>query len=203
MDSGELKIVGIILAAGLSKRMGRVKSLLPWGDSLLLDRVIENAYHSRLSGLVVVLGHEAENIRKRIDFKEAKVIVNSDYRAGQSSSLQAGLGALPVDTDGVMFLLGDQPFIDHKIIDNLICAFQKRQSTLIIPTYQGKRGNPVLMHSSIFDMVERITGDVGARVLFGNLSSQIQEVEVSDPCIFVDIDTIEEYRRLVCLSAAP
>lgn len=203
MGSSELKIVGIILAAGLSKRMGRVKSLLPWGDCLLLDRVIDNAYHSKLAGLVVVLGHEAENIRKRIDFKEAKVIVNSDYGTGQSTSLQAGLGALPVDTDGVMFLLGDQPFIDHKIIDNLICTFQKRQSSLIIPTYQGKRGNPVLIHSSIFDMVKRITGDVGARVLFGNLSSQIQEVEVPESGILVDMDTIEEYQRLVCLSAAP
>ena len=118
---------------------------------------------------------------------EANVIVNSEYGTGQSSSLQAGLGTLPVDTDGLMFLLGDQPFIDHKIIDNLICTFQKRQSSLIIPTYQEKRGNPVLIHSSIFDMMKKITGDVGARVLFGNLSSQIQEVEVSDPGILVDM----------------
>lgn len=203
MASRELKIIGIILAAGLSRRMGRVKSLLPWGDSLLLEKVIENAYKSRLTSLVVVLGHEAENIRKRIDFKGATVVVNSDYVAGQSSSLRAGLGALPAETDGAMFLLGDQPFVGQKIIDTLICAFEKQQSCLIIPTCQGKRGNPVLAHNSIFEMVQMISGDTGARVLFRSLSRQTQEVEVDDPAILQDIDTLEEYQRYLCLSAHP
>jgi molybdenum cofactor cytidylyltransferase len=203
MASGDLKIVGIILAAGLSRRMGRVKSLLPWGDSLLLDKVIENAYHSRLSSLVVVLGHEAEKIRKRIDFRGARVIVNSDYAAGQSSSLRAGLGALPEGTDGAMFLLGDQPFIGTKIIDTLLCAFQKRQSSLIIPTHQGKRGNPVLLHNSTFGMVRGISGDTGARVLFRSLGSQVEEVEVDDPGILIDIDTLEDYQNYLCPPPAP
>jgi molybdenum cofactor cytidylyltransferase len=199
MASNELKTVGIILAAGLSRRMGKVKSLLPWGDSLLLDRVIENANFSTLSSLIVVLGHEADIIREKIDFKAAKVVVNSEYGTGQSSSLRAGLDALPVGTDGAMFLLGDQPFVSTKIINNLICAFQKQPSGLIIPTYEGKRGNPVLVHSSIFDMVQGITGDTGARVIFRSLGSQVREVEVTNPGILVDIDTLEEYRRFVHL----
>lgn len=203
MASCELKVVGIILAAGLSRRMGRVKSLLPWGDSLLLDRVIDNAYNSRLSSLVVVLGHEAGKIRKRIDFRGARVIVNSDYGTGQSSSLRAGLGALPEGTDGAMFLLGDQPFVGTKIIDTLIGAFEKQQSSLVIPTCQGKRGNPVLAHSSIFETVQGISGDTGARVLFHSLSRQIQEIEVNDPGIHIDIDTSEDYQQYVCLSPAP
>ena len=196
MDSAELKIVGIILAAGLSSRMGEVKSLLPWGESLLLDRVIENAYQSKLASLIVVLGYEAERILEKINFKESKVIINPDYSLGHSSSLRVGLDGVPLDTDAAMFLLGDQPFVTAKIIDIMIRAFQKRPSSLIIPTYQGKRGNPVVVHHSIFNMVKEITGDTGPRVLFRSLKKQIQEVEVFDPGIHFDIDTIEDYWKL-------
>ena len=191
-----MKIVGILLAAGLSSRMGRVKPLLPWGGGLLLEKVIENARNSRLTCLIVVLGHEADSIRQRIDFKQTRVIVNSDYRMGQSSSLRAGLSALPDDTDAAMFLLGDQPLVTAEIIDRLIGAFEKRRSPLIIPTCQGKRGNPVLANNSIFDLIQNITGDTGARALFRSLNEQIREVELSDPGILLDIDTMEEYRRL-------
>lgn len=196
MDIRGVKIAGILLAAGLSSRMGRVKPLLPWGDGLMLEKVIENARNSKLTCLIVVLGHEAEIIREKIDFKEARVIVNSDYRMGQSSSLRAGLSALPADTDGAMFLLGDQPFITPEIIDRLIGAFENRRSALVIPTCKGKRGNPVLAHNSIFGLMQNITGDTGARVLFRSLNDQILEVELSDPGILLDIDTFEDYRSL-------
>jgi molybdenum cofactor cytidylyltransferase len=200
MVPAELKIVGIILAAGLSKRMGVVKSLLPWGESFLLDRVIVNAYQSELAGLIVVLGYEAETISKKIDFKDSKVIINPDYSLGQSSSLRVGLDGVPADTDGAMFLLGDQPFVTAKIIDSLIHAFQKQPSSLIIPTHQGKRGNPVVVHRSIFNMVKRITGDTGPRVLFRSLKEEIKEVEVFDPGIHLDVDTIDDYQRLIGFS---
>lgn len=200
MLSAGLKITGIILAAGLSKRMGMVKPLLPWGESFLLDRVIENAYQSELTNLVVVLGHQAESILKKINFKDSKVIVNPDYSMGQSSSLRVGLSVVPTDTDGAMFLLGDQPFVGAKIINCLILAFQKQPSSLIIPTYQGKKGNPVLVHHSIFNMVKKISGDTGARVLFSKLKEQIREVEVFDQGIHFDVDTVEDYQRLVGFS---
>ena len=180
--------------------MGVVKSLLPWGDSFLLDRVIENAHRSELESLIVVLGYEAEAILKKIDFKDAKVIVNPDYGMGHSSSLRVGLEGLPDDTDGAMFLLGDQPFVTAKIIDSLIHAFQKQHSSLIIPIHQGKRGNPVVVHRSIFNMIKGITGDTGPRVLFRSLKEQIQEVEVFDPGIHLDVDTIEDYRKLTNFS---
>jgi len=197
MISGATKIIGIVLAAGLSTRMGKVKPLLPWGDSMLLDKVIENASGSKLDGLRVVLGHEAETISGRIDFRDAEVIVNDDYQSGLSSSLRAGLRALPDDAGGAMFLLGDQPFVAHETIDLLITAFHRHCCALLIPTYRGTRGNPVVLHSSIFKMVERISGDVGARVLFDGLQDRIEEIEVADRGILIDIDTVEHYRRYV------
>jgi len=197
MSIPPLKITGIILAAGLSRRMGTVKSLLPFGDTLLLDRVIENAYQSELANLVVVLGYEAEGIREKINFQESQIIINPDYKMGQSSSLRAGLGAVPDDSNGAMFLLGDQPFVGKKIINDLIRAFEERPSNLIIPTCLGKRGNPVLAHRAIFQIIQEITGDTGARVLFHSLKEQIREVEVSDPGIHLDVDTIEDYQQLL------
>ncbi len=176
--------------------MGTAKPLLPWGNSFLLDRVIENAHQSELANLIVVLGFEAESILEKITFRDSRVIINPDYSMGQSSSLRAGLGGVPADSDGAMFLLGDQPFVGPKIIDNLIRIFRKQPSKFIIPVFQGKRGNPVVAPRSIFELVRRITGDTGARVLFRSLKEQILEVEVFDPGIHLDVDTIEDYRKL-------
>jgi len=199
MSSAKPEIAGIILAAGSSKRMGSVKPLLPWGDGLLLERVIKNASRSDLSSLIVVLGYKAEIILERIDFHNSTVIINPDYRKGHSSSLQAGLNAVSADTDGALFLLGDQPFVTVETINRLILTFSVRPSSLVIPTFCGKKGNPVLVHRSIFSMLQKITGDTGPRILFDRLREQIQEVDVSDPGIHIDMDTMEEYQRLVRL----
>ena len=203
MRTGEPKIVGIVLAAGVSSRMGRVKALLPWGDTCLLDRVIDNASGSKLDGLIVVLGHEAERIREHVDLNGMNVVVNHNYHAGQSTSLHAGLCAVSGDVDGVLFLLGDQPFIDDTVIDRLIDAYTNRQSGFVVPLYRGQRGNPVLVDRSMFDAVKRITGDRGARCLFTAMSHQLQEIELSAPAILVDIDTMEDYRECLSLSGSP
>ncbi len=192
-----MKITGIILAAGLSSRMGEVKSLLPFGRSLLLGLVINNVSESILSHTIVVLGSDADRIRKMIDFKGATVVFNPDYRMGQSSSLKAGFQAVDSNTDGVMFLLGDQPFIDSKIINTLIGEWRKQPAAIIIPVYDGKRGNPVVAHRNIFPMIRKISGDSGLRQLFQKLKGDIREVEIADPGILMDIDTVEDYRELL------
>lgn len=203
MSSQRVKIAGIILAAGLSRRMGRVKSLLPLGRGVLLDWVIENAHQSALASVIVVLGHDAEKIRQRVRFLDSEIIFNPDYQLGQSASLRAGLAAVSDDIDGAMFLLGDQPLVGEKVIDTLIRAFEARPSSLVIPTYRGNRGNPVLVHRSIFRKIESLTGDSGARVLFDSLKDQILEVDVQDPRIHLDVDTIVDYRELKTLVKVP
>ena len=196
MSNPKVEVKGIILAAGASRRMGAVKSLLPFGRSLLLDRVIENVAQSMLEEVVVVLGHEAETIRRKINFRGLKTVINADYEKGQSSSLRTGLCSIRDDTDGAMFLLGDQPFVDAKIIDSLVRVFSEHPSDVIIPTHLGRRGNPVVVPCSLFPMIKDITGDTGVRVLFSRLKDQIREVDVANPGILLDIDTLEDYRNL-------
>lgn len=197
MSATEVRAAGIILAAGTSTRMGALKPLLPFENSLLLERVIENAHKSDLDHITVVLGHKASFIRERIAFKESRIVINREYESGQSSSLKAGLRDLPEWVNGAVFLLGDQPFVGSKIINSLLIEFTRHPSSVIIPTCSGIRGNPVIFPRAQFSMVEELRGDIGGRALFVRLKDKLLEVEVSDLAVLQDLDTREDYRRLV------
>jgi molybdenum cofactor cytidylyltransferase len=199
MAASQLKVAGVILAAGFGQRMGTVKSLLPFGGTTLLETVLNNARRSKLTNIIVVLGYASEKIRRKVQFHGCVVVVNNDYSKGQSSSLQAGIGALPKDTAGVMFLLGDQPFIDAQLIDNLIAGFRERSRRILLPTCDGQRGNPAVVPRHVFSSIAGITGDTGLRVLFPQLQGQVWEMETGDPGILLDIDTMEDYQRLLLL----
>lgn len=194
-----MNIAGIILAAGMSSRMGSIKALLPFGDRSLLELVLGNARASRLSSLIVVLGHGEEEIRDKVNLAGTTVVVNDRYRLGQSTSLHAGLDAVGPASEAVMFLLGDQPFVGAKTIDSLLTAFAAHRPQLMIPTCHGKRGNPVVAHRLLFPSIREITGDTGLRVLFPELRGRIVEHEVTDPAIHRDVDTPGDYVQLVSL----
>ncbi len=170
------KVAGIILAAGESARMHRIKQLLPFQGKTLLGHVMENAARSSLSEVIVVLGRYADRIQRVIDFENfsrIRIIINRNWNKGRSTSLQAGLAAVSGNCEGVMCLLGDQPLIDVMVIDTIISAFQKTKAPLVIPTCGGRRGNPVVIHRSLFTRLHGLTGDMGARVFFEEYSDRI------------------------------
>ncbi len=191
------RIAGIILAGGRSSRMGRVKQLLPWRGTTLLGSVLALARRSRLDKLVLVLGCASEAILQTVDLQGAQVIVNPDYAQGQSTSLQAGLGALPEDIQAAVFLLGDQPLVTAAIIDLIISTYTETKAPLVIPVHAGRRGNPVLIHCSLFPELRALEGDTGARVMFERYADSICEVPVLDNSICRDIDTWEDYQELI------
>ena len=189
-------VSGIILAAGQSKRMGQVKQLLPFRGKPLISHVVYNALASQLGEVIVVLGHGAEEIEMTVDFGDAQVVMNDDYQAGQSTSLQTGISAISDRSEAALFILGDQPLVNVGVINRLIEEFERKRMGFLVPTFQGKRGNPVLVGRSLFPHLKSLTGDQGARALFEEYADQIKEIDVGDGCIHVDIDTWDDYLKL-------
>jgi len=191
------KTAGIILAAGTATRMGKTKQLLPFQDSTLLGRVVKHATESNLDELIVVLGHDAENIAKTIDFSGMRVIINKEYIKGQSTSLIKGLDAVSESCTGVMFLLADQPLITSDIMNHMIKAFQTSDAPIIIPFCDGRRGNPVIIARSLFPRLSSLTLDSGARVIFNEYENSILKINIENDAILFDVDTPMDYEKLL------
>lgn len=202
MTEGRGPIVGVILAGGSSSRLGRPKQLLPLGDRPVLAHTLAHARAAALDGVIVVLGHEAAAAQERIDFAGTQVVVNPDYREGQSTSLRAGLAALPPDTDAALFILGDQPLIGAAVHDALIAARRATGAPIVMPTYAGGRGNPVLIASELFPELAGVTGDQGARGVIRAHKDAVHEVPIPGPSLSDDLDTEEDYARLQVRYAA-
>src|SRR5258707_3101691 len=151
--SGEQKQSGVsavVLAAGASRRMGTPKQLLRIGGETILERTLRNVRASNVSEIVLVLGHAADSVEKTIATEGLKVVRNPDYQQGMGTSLRAGLAAVDVDANAALIVLADQPWVDPKTLDRLIACHQERKPQIIVPTYRGFRGNPVLLDRSVF-----------------------------------------------------
>ena len=187
-------IAAIVLAAGASSRMGRPKLTIPQDGVPMLGRVLETLRRSAVGRVIVVLGANAADVRKQVRFEGEVVVVNQRYADGMSGSLRLGLEKVG-DVDAAIFVLGDQPFVLATTIDRLVSEHESSGARIVVPTYQGTRGNPVLFDRSIFPLIARISGDVGARSVVQSRAADVLEVEVADRGVLVDIDTPSDLRR--------
>ncbi|HXH41672.1 MAG TPA: NTP transferase domain-containing protein [Thermoanaerobaculia bacterium] len=183
-------ISAIVLAAGQATRFGRCKQLVTVGGKALLDRALGNLRASKIDDIVVVLGAHAEEIRGQISFDGVRVVMNPDYAEGMSTSIQAGLRALPESAEAAMIVLGDQPFVTPRTLDLLVDEFVRARPKAIVPTYDGARGNPVIVSRALFGEMMNIRGDVGCRAVFGG--HDVMTLPVDDRGVTMDIDTMED-----------
>jgi molybdenum cofactor cytidylyltransferase len=190
-------ITAIVLAAGMSRRMGTPKQLLRFGDRMLLELTLENVRNSAADPIVLVLGYAAEEIQQKIPTDRLKVIINPAYQEGMASSLRGGLAAVDQEAQGALIVLADQPCIRPATLNALIEHHRKHRPQIVIPTYRGFRGNPVLLDRSVFPEVMAITGDVGCRAIFGSHTENIEKLEVNDPGILLDIDTDSDLETVI------
>jgi molybdenum cofactor cytidylyltransferase len=195
--SAPARVAGIVLAAGRGSRMGASpKQLLMLDGKFLIQHVIDSAKESQLGQLVIVLGHEHLKVRELIDEgRYGEIIVNPHYQQGQSTSIRKGIHSISPSMDAAMILLGDQPGITSAMIDQLIDAYGSKKSPLVVPRYNGKRGNPVIIDRSLFAEIDELTGDTGARALFDKHSAEIEYVNF-DFRAPPDIDTMDDYERV-------
>lgn len=187
------RIAVLVLAAGQSRRMGKTNKLLvPVDGKPLLRHTVEAALASRAADVIVVTGHERAAIEALLEGTAARALFNPDFAQGLSTSLKAGIQALPAGTDAAIVCLGDMPEVDAALLDRLIDAFDPAAGrSIVVPTHNGKRGNPVLWASAYFPAMAALEGDVGARHLIGQHGEAVVEVPLEDAASLVDIDTPE------------
>ncbi len=192
----EPKVAALVLAAGRSRRMrGPNKLLLDIGGKPMVRHLVEALLASRARPVLVVTGHEREKLAAALAHLPVRLVPNPRYEEGLSSSLRTGLEALGEEIDGVLVCLADMPRITAPLIDRLIEAFDPAAGrAIVVPTCDGKRGNPVLFGRAFFEAMREIEGDVGARHLLGTFADRLVEVETGDPAVLLDLDTPETFR---------
>jgi len=187
------KIGAIVLAAGQSRRMGPVNKLTAdVRGRPMLAHALDAVQASKAKPVVVVTGHEPERVTPVLEGRPVTAVHNPDYAGGLSTSLKRGLAALPGDLDGVIVALGDMPDVTPAHIDRLIAAYDPVEGRAIcVPTFNGKRGNPVLWDKRFFKAMTDVAGDVGARHLIGQNAELVCEVAMPDAGVLTDLDTPE------------
>jgi molybdenum cofactor cytidylyltransferase len=189
-------ISAIVLAAGESKRMGQTKLLLPWQGKTLLEHVLDTLLTSQVNEVILVLGHDADRILKKVPTQKIKVVINPDYQEGMSASIREGLKAIDEQAEAFLVVLGDQPRISKEVYNRLIDTFQQARpkKSIILPTYKGRKGHPVLFSVKYLKEATHLKGDVGCRQILADHPEDILEIEVDSDAVLDDIDTPEDYR---------
>ena len=196
----EKPTAGIILAAGAATRFGQPKQLLCLKEKYLIERVLDAALNSRLSRVVLVLGYAHQKILQALAEKtqhsKLHIEVNPNYKKGQSHSLRVGLAAVKNDFPAVTFLLGDQPMLNSATINTLLERFWSGDKDICVPTYRGRRKNPVIFSRRLYNNLMDIKGDTGARQLIDDNPDQVLTIEIDDPLCFFDVDTPQDFKNL-------
>ncbi len=193
-------ISAILLAAGESSRMnGDFKPLMKWGTRSIISQCIDNLKRSRVDEIVVVLGHRQSEVRSRLAGAGVQFAINEDFRRGMISSIQTGLPLISPRSDGVMICLVDQPMVGPDVINPLVISFGDYEKKISVPTFHGKHGHPIIVSREYETEIMKLSDDNpdGFKALLNNHRSEIQEVSVDSDSILQDIDTFEDYQRLV------
>ncbi len=186
-------IAAIILAAGESKRMGRLKQLMPFRGKTILEHSVDNILASKVSEVIVVLGHEAQMVMPKVANRPVRIAINSAYRDGMSTSIASGLSLVGDKVEAVMLALADQPLIDSQIINRIVDEFDSHNHGIVIPVYQGRRGHPVIFDIKYRTELLQLTGDTGGRAIIDRHPEDVLEVDAGSENIYIDIDNLESY----------
>jgi molybdenum cofactor cytidylyltransferase len=189
------RIAAVVLAGGHSTRMGAInKMLAKIGGKSLARIAAEQALASQASPVIVVTGHQRERLEQALAGLPVRFVHNPDFAEGLGTSLKAGIATVPEEADGAIVCLGDMPQVDSKLIDKLIAAFDPAEGALVVvPSIDGRRGNPVVWARRFFNDLMTIKGDFGARYLIGTYAEAVVEVPVAGEAALTDVDTPESF----------
>ena len=193
------RIAAVVLAAGRSRRMAPHNKLLVTDQAgkSMIARVVDNVLSSGARPILVVIGHQSENIESALAGKPVHFIHATDYADGLAASLKAGIAAVPEDCAAAIVCLGDMPLVTGRMIDRLLSAYDPEEGRqIVLPTFRGKQGNPMLWDRRFFPEILQITGDSGARFLTGKYAEVLAEIEMGDDAVLRDFDTTDALATL-------
>lgn len=196
-------ISALILAAGMSTRMGRPKQLLELDGSYLLEKVICQVLSEDFSKILTVIGHEAEHIQACICIDDQRFhwVVNPDYISGQGSSLKHGIQGIEKDHAAVMIFLGDLPFISKETVQLILqhglnLLYELQEPFVVQPSFKGIPGHPVFFGNIQKEVFEELKGDHGAKIIMKKIVHR-KHIALNDPGVLSDIDTPEDYEQAI------
>ena len=191
-------ITGILLAAGLSTRMGTPKQLLPFGHRTIIETVIDNLLQSKLDSVIVVIGHQADLIRSKIKFNPVQIAFNPDYHNGMLSSAQCGIRSLSKSSVAFAITLVDQPFNTSDLIDIVIAAHHRNSHGITIPRFNNQRGHPAIFDRRYAETILALDQHSGGvRSILQTHADDIFYENVDSDRILQDIDKKEDYKRAI------
>jgi molybdenum cofactor cytidylyltransferase len=187
-------ISAIVLAAGLSTRMGTQKLLLPWGDTTVIGNILFTLKQAGLSDIGVVTGRTYAEVEKLILEHGARLLFNQDYANGEMlTSLQVGLRDLGNETEAILVVLGDQPQIEGQVVKEIMLRFEANHHPIIVPSYEMHRGHPWLLGKAYWAEVLALRAPLTLRDFLNSHHEVIDYLTVTSPSILQDLDTREDY----------
>lgn len=189
-------IAAIVLAAGASRRFGSQKLLAELRGKPVVRWAVENVLAAQPDEVIVVVGREGEGVRDALHGLAVRIVVNDRWTEGIGGSLRAGVAALSAEADAAMIALGDQPGVDASVIASLLNAQSEGSRSIVVPSYRGERGHPVIFSAEIFPELLAMEGDRGARDVIARDISRVTRVDFDSP-VPIDLDTEAELRLAV------
>ena len=194
-------ISAILLGAGESKRMKVNKLSLPWGRETVFEHCFNTLLRSKAGEIIVVLNKQNEEMKERFEkrsasaTKKVKVTFNRYYKRGMSTSIHKGLLVMDPRSEGILISLGDQPLLRTRTINVLLRAFQQRKEGIVVPSFKGMKGHPVIFHRMFRKELLQLRGDTGGKPILLKYSKQIKTLPVRSEGVIKDIDTREAYQQ--------
>lgn len=190
-------ISAILLAAGESRRMGEFKQLLSIGGKSFVEHCVDNLLASRVDELIIVTGHRALDVRRAVGERPVRFAHNVDYLSGMASSIKCGFSALSEDSQACVVALVDQPTIGEDVINLVIDRYRNTHEIIVIPTYRGRSGHPIILDRSLNSEILTMDPEQGLRQVVHAHQNQVARVEVYTEAVLEDCDLPEDYQRIL------
>ena len=195
---GEFMFSLVVLAAGKSERFGKNKMLVNVLGEPLIRRVVKNALSSQVNEVIVVLGYMASKIEKVLRDLPCKIVLNENFEEGMSSSVKIGLSKVSREAEAVLFLPGDYPLVTAEDINKVISKFKETRAEIVIASYKGKPGHPILFSRKLFGEIKEIREEEqGLKAVVRKHREDVALAETNSPGVLIDVDTEEDLNRII------